>query len=386
VSSFANSVGSNDDDEELTVTAQNAPDQKLDADFTLAVASDQLTQGADDELTGAEGDNDLLALYGTGFDLETEIDDFETIQFGFGSSSALGTTFGQGFVEASGEFNAGNTDGTDTYIVARIDGSITLDNLSSGDTVVIGDPNGADDQTIASNNAAVILSGTGSGTLNVESPDDKLDIGNFGPAELRVDNFETVNVDLGVVNSGTPNEDLNLRLKLDGEGNVHDRGNPLTTSLSAEFDTVVDELFFTGGAVGDEDNLILGDAANDLQGLSASMSTIDFSGYNGSVEFALADADDGTDDDGNSTDTTIVLSEYDARVALTDGNPTNGTITANGFGANPNDDAQDVNFNTTFEFTAADGDSQWVINNFVSDGATGASLTNVSKLDLSGLG
>ena len=416
-----------DDDQEILISAQNPNGTDFEGDLTVGIDTTSLTAGSDDELIGAIGENDRLVLSNADSitsttpseTVETTVEDFETVQLGYFPTSDAADELGKqgaSFGVFSGTYDASNTNGVETYIVgAFASGETLLDNLSGDATVYIGDPSGPDDQELGS--GALILSGPGGGAIDVNIPDDKLSSTLFSPAELRIDNFETINLDFGVVNSDDDGEDLPVRLKLDGEGNVEANGNPLENSLSADFDDNVRELIVTGGSEGDEDNLILGDSDFgtatdngagtigggteatgtdlDLQALPASLTTIDFSDYEGTVQFALADADDpddNTSDDGFSelsTDTTIALGDDNAQIALTDG------VDFGEDGATADsatNDASNVNFNTTFQFTeSATGSetSDWIIHNFVefdNNDSSGGGLNNATVLDLSELG
>lgn len=371
-----------DADQELTIDGS-----ALEGDLTLAVNGALLVEDDDDVITGTEGEDDTLALYG-GLDTNATVSGFETIQLGWLTGSDLADTFGTGTTDAEGLYDAANTSDAGTYVLGSLSGDIVLDNLSDGVNVIVGDDSAASGQQIGGFGQQITLSGSGSGTINVASVEELGSINFVGGAhDLMIDNFADVNLDYVRPDDAFGLSTLNSGLQLDGidltTGALSGLDGPGGAAVFAdgyEVDNVVRNLTITGGDAEEDDALVLNDV------LPASLAVIDVSGYEGAFTATLANAvieDPNTPGDYLSvnTDTRFVLNDEDVDITLTDL-------------AGPSD-ADTVDFNAIFEFTAAPAAQvggapavTWTIDNFVGAGGSfsNADNNNYSILDLSDLG
>ena len=367
---FVEDMATAEDDTPLTVNGEDFGAEGDPADLTVHTNAALLTEDADDTLTGSDGDDIVRFFNDMGTDTNPTVEEFETLKFGSSAGAAQGT------------FDAANTSDVEAIVIDRLNGDLILNSLSGGGTAVTINDGGADEN--------IDLNGPGSGAMDVNLDSGITPGGGLinGTNELVLAGVETVNLDVArpdVFGAGAT-ADLQVALKLDGADLQADLENTsVAVGVGNEDDeAVVDTLNVTGGSSDNPDTLFLGNT--NLQAIPASLSTIDFSGYNGDVEFGLADASTtalnpgdpggGIDHDA-STDTNIVLGENNAEISLTDGGD---DFSTNG--------ADNVNFNTEIVFTEADSQdgSQWQINNFVADGFDSATANNVSVLNLEGLG
>ncbi|MCA1806438.1 MAG: hypothetical protein LC687_01030 [Actinobacteria bacterium] len=261
VSDLANPNG-----QELTVSAS-----ALEGDLTLAMNAGLLVGGDEDVITGTEGENDLLALYGATGDIDTTIDGIETVQFGWNTGSDIGGLFGDNIDGGAGgtdaattpiTFDAANAADTDTYVIALrgANNGITLDNLASETEVILGDETSG--VGVFMTTADNTLNAASGGSLDLTWTDIVLN-----GATTSVNGFETINFD------------------------VASTGGARTHNLAMDGDART--LNVTGGdedAAGDE--LTLG------SDLLASLTTIDVTGYEGKVTATVGpDELSGTDMD-----------------------------------------------------------------------------------------
>jgi hypothetical protein len=383
-----------DEDNALTVNAED-----LEGDLTLGIQGPQLAEGEDDTLTGTDGDNDTLTFLGA-LDSDTTVDEFENFQFGDTGGGGDPTDFNAatgGTGDVGGTFDFANTSGdTGNILIANVDNAagLTLDGLSGGTTVNIGDT--STDQNDQGIDADVTLNGGGSGTINVNitdrvgEDDDLLNSNN----NLDISGFATINLDIArqddAAGASTHNVDLlvddQVGIDLDGATiTAADSANNFVTDAGGGLDALqvdgnTDSLVITGADEDETDNLVLD------QDLPASLSTIDVSGYSGSFTATLQDSV--IEDPANAgqvisanDDTVITASDEDIDLTLTEL-----TTDADAGGGG---DAASVDFNTTIEFTDAGttaNPSGWTIDNFVSADLANATIDNFSILDLSGLG
>lgn len=332
--------------EDITIDAS-----ALEGDLTLAVNAGELVNGADDVITGTAGENDTLALYGAGGDIDTTINGIETIQFGWtqaSDDSQFGVLFGSnvdgGAIGTDAAttpitFNAANAADTDTFVIALrgAGNGLTLDNLSSGSNVVLGEEPGS---AVSFNSADNTLIGTGELNLSLESV-----VGNG--AQTNVEDFTTVNFD--VASDGT------LR----------------THTLNLDEDAR--DLFITGGGqAGDALDLDVTATSAGDEALPPSLSVVDFSGYEGVFNATVGDAA------ADNTDTRFVFSsDHDASISLID---TDAGMADGWLYDGTND------YNAIFEFSEpTNGPVTWTINNFVTESEAAGNLGAISVLDLSDL-
>ncbi|MGM0534452.1 MAG: DUF4214 domain-containing protein [Pseudomonadota bacterium] len=378
LSAHVSSLATNNN-QELTIDGS-----ALESGLTLGVDATQLDDGSDDTVTGTDGDSDALALYGTLGDsaagTDATVSGFETIQLGWLAGSDLAGTFNTAGMPTSGTYDAANTSDAGTYVLGALNGSITLDNLSGGTNVQVGDSSAMSGQQIGAFDQDITLSGSGSGAINVASVAELGSINFVGGAHnLMIDNFVDVNLDYARPDDVPPGaaSTLNSGLQLDGldPTATGQTDNDNTFDDGFEVDDVVNNLTITGGDADESDALVLEDV------LPASLSSIDVSGYEGAFTATLANTFDSNGDSAN-TDTRFVLNDENANITLTD---------LQGTGAN---DGDGVDFNTVFEFTAAPAAqtaggnpaATWTIDNFVAEDFGGAGNGNYSLLDLSDLG
>ncbi|MGM0984696.1 MAG: hypothetical protein ACQEXG_14940 [Pseudomonadota bacterium] len=373
-------------DQELTVDGS-----ELEGDLDLVVNGALLVEGSDDVITGTAGENDTLALYGTGLDVSSTIEDFETLQLGYNSFGALSTTLGGGSEAFDGTFDVGNAD-ADTFIIANESGDITLEGLSSGDTVVIGEEGVGTSQF--DNN--IFLQGSGDdiniNILDTVNYDDSnlFDDSGFDDG-LFVNGFETINLDLAMTGA----EDVDLNLMIDRD--VNDTTFPDFELLPvAERDA--SELVITGGADGSNDLDLTG------RWLPGTLDEIDVSGFNSdtdgdpssgtfdAVRILMEDTGFSSTDPADMTDTDFVVGSGNVYITLDGATSNSGDQLDNtdtggtGFVA----DTTTVEHNSSFRFTGDTGTdtspSVWVIENFVAESNNNAGNSNYSMLDLRELG
>lgn len=356
----------------------------LEDDLTLAVNANMLAEGTNDKVTGTDGDNDTLALYGA-LPQDATVSDFESVQLGWLAGSDLAGTFNTGNLPTGGTFDTANTTGVDTYTIGLLNSALELDNLSAGTNVVMGDDTpGLTSQQIGTFGQQITLSGSGSGAINVSSVDNLGSV-NFGIGahDLMIDGFADVNLEIARPNDATGTSNLYSGLQLDGldAGGVGPlAGDALLfqadTAGNAAYlvDNVVSNLVITGADADQDDTLTLEDS------IPASVDTIDVSGFEGSFTAELGNAviedpnNPGTYVSANS-DVDFKLNSEHADITLTD----IGTA------------GDAVDFNSVFSFTETPASTQsvndapsvtWTIDNFVAENLANSDANNYSKLDL----
>lgn len=327
----------------LPVSGGNTPALTIDGsdltgDLTLALNADMLRRNNLDRVTGTDGSNDLLALFNAGNDLSTTIVGFETIQFGWTANSFLDGVFDTGSensqTAASITFNAANATGTDTFVIGLpgAGNALTLNNLQDGVNVVLGDESGENVLFDALNT----LNAASGGVLNLRMSDvlDSITV-----STTNINGFQTVNLDVAstvpfVLNPGDLSPDREFDL---------------------DFDADVTRLVVTGGEEG---------GSVTLDDLEASLSYIDFSGYEGGVTASLVDVP------GDNTNTTIVV----GNTGMFEFDENRATLTT------------DMVITYVFTSDVLDDTYHWEIDEFQAFNAGGGSLSNLSILDLRALG
>ncbi|MGP9675627.1 MULTISPECIES: DUF4214 domain-containing protein [unclassified Halomonas] len=301
---------------------------ELTGDLTLAMEADILN-GVNDVITGTAGDSDTLAVYGAG--AQATVSGFETVQLGLAGNNAF-TSAVEGF---SGTFNAAAVSGVEQYNIQALDGAATLNNLSGSEVVNVAASQGSTDLTFIAANRA----GGNEITVNYN--------GTQTNSELSVQDFRTVTVDLAT-NTGDNDIDLSL------------------ASTGTDTTTYARTLNITGGDVDADD---LTDISTlDIGALDTALTTVDLSGYVGTLEAA-------TWEELTGTNATVVGNVYDFSFDV------GGDITST-------DPAELSQFITRFDFDAdaAEQGVVWQIENFQVFDNADVTLSNQSILDLRDLG
>lgn len=319
------------------------------------------------KLTGTAGLADDLRLSNViNTTTDTTISGFETIHFGDVSNG----------LESSGVFNATNVSGVTLYEVNNIDAALTLNNMGNVETVQINtDLNavaGDGNLSFFAKNA----SATSELTLNFRDFDAATNTdfdGDFtaGGQQIAVQNFRTINVDLG--SEATLNEGYLFT------ANVLDAdGTDILTGPFIDFNwgTVNTRVLnVTGGgdqgaagSAGGVDSVNMGQLANHLD-------TIDFSGYVGQTTFSLY-----------VVDSTIDVDNVAGGVQTFDRNT---TIDVNGYNMTYAELNGGVDSHiTTFHFTAdaVSATEDWDITGFDAFLTAGNDVSNISIMDMRDLG
>ncbi|NKX42446.1 DUF4214 domain-containing protein [Rhodobacteraceae bacterium R_SAG2] len=322
----------------------------LTGDLVLATNGGVLNNTGADKVTGTAGANDTLQLSGV-LTAGAVISGFETIQFG--------APFNAPFADAQGVFNAATASGVEEYVINRLNGDLTMTNTSGDEEITVN----TDGSTVEGNNLKFTAgSANNSNALNLNFED--LDPTTFeamndfsaGGAEILVGNYRTINLNLDDDQPTGVNSymfDLNL---LDGDDRDDTDGGYDISDVFAR------TLNITGGGDG-------GGAAVDTVAFSGNLSNvlslIDFSDYEGEVAAMTVDIQDQAVLDRN------VIIKFNDQSA---------NVTENDLGV---DDAI-----VTYEFTSdvADVSDVWTITGFDAFGTVGNGLSNLSILDVSGLG
>ncbi|WP_295888712.1 hypothetical protein [uncultured Thiohalocapsa sp.] len=315
---------------ESPVTAGQSPALSIDAstltgNLTLALNADLLTRANDDQVTGTDGESDLLQLYGAdpGSDGAASISGFETIQFGAPFAAPLALGF-------SGIFDTANVSGVGLYDFERLDGATTLDNI--GGTI----------------NARVNGDGPANEALT------------FTAAAQATGNVVNLAVgDDGYTSRVTTNDVRTLNVDLVGEDAIGD-----AFTLDFDVDDYAATLSFSGGGEGDSVSLI----ANDLP---FSLARIDFSEFVGDVSNVVLDRPAVP---ANTTNTEVVLNGYS--IGIND--------QYDDFVPFP----PPFDMITTYRLTtdAVDNTEVWEIEGFRGFNEAGVGLSNLSILDFRALG
>ncbi|QDZ38658.1 hypothetical protein FRE64_01085 [Euhalothece natronophila Z-M001] len=388
-----------ENDEPLEIDGSELGEEDDEGDFqpatlTLALNAELLTEGNDDTLTGGEGEDDSLILYGNPEDdVNPDVSDFESVQFGLrldrDEDLAEETPFqGADQAEFSGTYDASGFGAF--YDIQNLDGDLRLEGLPDGVTVRIYAPD-ADVFTDVTN-IELIADGEndniditfvddtginrgnnpeGTGWGNLEEPDGS---GGFQPILddnnqpvqnniLTIQDYSDIEIELD--SGGSPYQYLFQLELLDGEGEARfDNTTPNNDFDADEF--LPDVLTITGGDSGlnGGDRLILANAADrsaDQEStLDPALNTIDISGFGGNFAsgFNTADAD--------GDDTTIIGNEYNLFFELPGGD--------------------DFNTRFVFEEDAASESTIWVINNFRAIDDGDVTVDDVTELDLTAFG
>lgn len=308
----------------LPLTGGNSPaltvsGAALTGDLTLAIDAGNLDRGILDVLTGTAGADDTLQVYGTNGG-PALVSGFETIQLGGAFHNEAVTTF-------QGTYDAANTTGVTLYTIENLAAVTTVANLA-------GEVNARVDAEDTQTNQNITFTAAAQATgnvLNIEF------VGATYASVLDVNSFRSVNV------------------ALTGDDAVAD-----TFSFSITPDAYARTLTFTGGE--DIDTLNLNGVTGTATALQNSLTTIDFSGFVGSVAGVVLD------------------------VAAVAADASNTTILLNGYGIAIEDSVSDQI--TTFRFTAdaVDTTQVWEIDGFRAFNDAAVGLTNLSVLDLRDLG
>lgn len=321
----------------------------LTGDLVLATNGGVLNNAGADKVTGTAGDSDTLQLSGV-LTAGAVISGFETIQFGAPFNAAL--------VGASGVFNAATASGVEEYVINRLNGDLTMRNTAGTEEITVN----TDLMTVEGNMLAfVAASANNNNVLNLNFEDldpataEFLNDFSAGASEIDVGNYRTINLNLDDDQVAGVNNyvfDLNLR---DGD----DRGD-----LDAGYDITdvfARTLNITGG--GDTGGAI--DTVAFSDSLTNALSLIDFSDYNGEVTALNVDIQDQAVLDRNVT---IRFNDHAANVTETDLGVDDAIVTY--------EFTSDVTFTTDI----------WTITGFDAFGTVGNGLSNLSILDVSGLG
>ncbi|WP_394425068.1 DUF4214 domain-containing protein [Vreelandella stevensii] len=316
----------------------------LTGDLDLAMNA-AILNGATDVLTGTNGTNDTLAVYGAG--ATATVTGFETVQLGL----AITNQFTGAVQSFQGTFNAAAVSGVNQYDLVNLDGATVVDNLGNDQTIIVRE--GAD-QNITLNAAS-------------ESAQITVDFRADYNADLTVVDYRTVTLDLAGSETGIA-YDFDLTLN---------NGSDPTYARTLEI---------TGGE-STNDSITLGT-------LDTALTTIDYSDYTGSfvsgenlvsvdaaVNYAGANGYGWNDTAGSNAKIFVNSNAFQFSVAGDDGNG-NAAVTE---------------FITEFVFTsdASSVGTVWQIDDFQVFGATNSStqgaagtlqdrtLLNLRELDLS---
>ena len=344
-------------------TAATVDGSALTGDLTLAVNGGTLDNEVDDSLTGTQGESDLVALYGN-VTTNTSIDGFETLQFGWHQSSDLAETFGTTMMAASGTFDAANTTGIDTFIIGRLaaGNDFGITSLRNGDTVQFGDTTGSSTQVLASGFVGdITLTGAGTtaqDTLTINTVAD-LASDNFGGFDLNVNNFTNVNVNLDRSNDADNTQASTI-------------GGEEFLNASITFDDAARSFVLTGGDADEDNNLNL------TEELNTSLTSVDFSGYDGEITVAGWDSLLGTN-------ATVAVNEYDFTFDLgTD----NGSFSVPASSGGPAaEEVQTIDFNGAADLAAGDSivitfaGGQYVFTNTTADPILAADIADAIEAD-----
>ncbi|GGY54994.1 beta strand repeat-containing protein [Pseudoduganella albidiflava] len=321
-----------------------------DLDLSLAsglVTAVDLTGGETVTLTGTAGTADRVTFTGGALDTSenTGISAFETVRF----------------VTADGEFDATNVSGVTLYDIESTTGDLELIELNGQEPIRINTDVQGD---VAGDNLTFSAEGESSAnSLNLQfrdldtAVDTDVDTA-FGVAEIRVQNYRTISLDLG--SAGTVDEAYTFDFDLlDQDGRQREDGAYEADSVYAR------SLVVTGGG----DQGAAGDAGGvdsvDLGTVTNVLSDINFGGFVGRVTAALDVID----------------------VALADSVDRNTIVTVNGYGLDFTETTAGTDSHiTTFKFTvdAVADTEDWIITGFDAFGVT--DLQTLSILDLSALG
>ena len=209
------------------------------------------------ELVGTEGDSDILNIRdGVTTTNATTISDFETVRFGQAAQIVNATSF-----------NATNVSGVELYDLVDSTATINLSNLRSTETVQINvdNTNGTSvdaDVTLAAANPTAGSQVSVDFSANTTGGGVDLSYWGAGGANLNVQDFSTISLDMGGVVGDSYDYNFNLNTLANAtSGNVNAR-----------------TLEITGGQVdaslANLDSLTLGE-------LDTALTTVDFSGYTG---------------------------------------------------------------------------------------------------------
>ncbi|EGV28516.1 Na-Ca exchanger/integrin-beta4 [Thiorhodococcus drewsii AZ1] len=280
--------------------AMNVSASALTGDLNLGMDATLLDNEDEDVLVGTAGTDDWLMLY-NGVDTNADISGFEMIQFGMRGGPVSNHVKdaiegGNTLLGAQGTFDATNVDDVAKYVIARVDGDLTLEGLSGEVNVDLGDATGGNGQYLAGGAVPTfnfVATGT-SDTLNLNAVD-TLDAGNFASSAIggldgtaagiiNVEGFQTVNVDL----------DFSELTQFDINAANDEAGDPngILHALLAT-DDAARTLTLSGGNASD-----LVDVKLELESeLNTSLTTVDFRNFDGEVLDATWDSTEGSNAD-----------------------------------------------------------------------------------------
>lgn len=359
-------------------TALDIDASELEGDLNLAVNGAMIgnwgtATGLTDTIAGTDGDNDTLMVYGAQGNSPVTVTDFESVQFGSVNTTLFGD-WATAALDATGIFDAQNVSANNFVIVDDATGNtaLTLNNLSSGATVNMGDANtdvnGAAvnsqdfDDTITLDSGAV--AGTPAASVNINY------LSNIVGSETHTLNIGTVVAGVGNDTGGfqTVNIDIAHAANLTAAN-----GNSIGVDariLNLTLTEDVRELNITGA-----DNSGFTDTLN-LAGVALpnNLTQIDLSGYEGAVTLNMESVLSSL----TQTDVRFIMSEDNANITLSD---FTGAIAG-------------IQHNSIFEFTAANttaAPSTWVIDNVIGAADTAAlgtvgTIDNITRFDVSDLG
>ncbi|MGO3768608.1 MAG: DUF4214 domain-containing protein [Vreelandella alkaliphila] len=288
----------------------------LGGDLDLAINGGLLT-GATDVLTGTAAETDTLAVYGGG--AQATVTGFETVQLGLSATNQ----FNGAVTYFSGEFNAAAVSGVEQYNIAALDAATDLINLSGSEVVNVAASNADQDLTLIANDR------DGSNEITVNFAGDYSSV-------LSVQDYRTVTL-------GLDEGDYAFTLDLETENGTN-AGTTYARTLN-----------IVGGTDDAEDTSL------DIGDLDTALTTVDLSGYTGSLVGGTWGDDEGS----------------------------NAEVLVNGFNFSfdVEGDTGATDFITEFRFTT-DADSfgtVWNIDNFQVFGA-GATLQDRTLINLRDLG
>ena len=262
---------------------------ELGGDLDLAMNA-ALLNGVNDVLTGTDGENDRLYVYGT--DASATVSGFETVQLGLGGDAMPAFT-GASQPGFGGTFNAAAVSGVEEYVIQTTADDVSVINLGESEVVTI--------ETYAND---ILLEAADRNTNN----EILVNLNPAGTATLDIVDYREVTLDIG--NNDATIVDLALFAK-DEDG---DR----------DADTYTRTLEITGGGNGE--------GSVSIDSLDTALTTIDFSGYAG--EF-LSNGWEAT----TGSNATILVNGYDLEFSVAAGGAETGFITefrfttdANSFG------------------------------------------------------
>ena len=268
------------------------------------------------------------------------------------------------FTNSGGDFDASGVSGVTLYDVQSLTANLDLNHLRSTETIQINTDVAG---TVANNMLTFSTEAAASSSslqMNFTLPAGAAENVNFAANGIELEGFTTVNMNLG--GRATNNEAYQFDLKF------QDNAGLVLGDAGFDFAKVAAKnLVVTGGQASAAN---LGDSV-DLNSLSSTLKVIDFSGYKGSVIAQLEDPMGPLNGPSPSTPTAVTG---------------NTLVKVNGFAMTFDDFDHFLaaeNSITTFQFTtdAVSATQDWTINKFFGVNEVGASLSDLTVLDLSAL-